>query len=563
MVPQPVYEAGAMEHGWARGAVRLGRLTQVARSKVARAGRHILATLAVGLTLPATAEIIPASIGVTAAGSPIRAGIHRDAMDPSGERVRVLLVAGLDGTVQSPALAAAILRNAEGHEFAVSAVRNAFPDRAPVEMFPPPGPAYGGEAVEAQYLWRFLGTLAPDVVVDLRLDDKPSSLVEALGRGATPAAVGRIPAVTLRLAASGRDGRELLSEAEERLRALAAGLPVSHARRELRLRLERSPEAVARQLAVVYGHSLESAVYIPALALIGRLRLGDLRGATPIADIERIARPYLDGKPSLGDRPTGSHLSGHLVFAELYERTGRDRWLELARAAADLGFDAAGEMRPSMPAHNEMSDSVFMGFAILARVGRLTGEDRYFRMALRHLRFMQALDLREDGIYRHSPLDEAAWGRGNGFPALGHALALTDWPADHPGREEVLASYRAHMAAMAGLQDPTGLWHQVVDRPESYREFTVTAMAAFAVMRGLRKGWLQRERFEPVADRAWDALKLRIGSDGTLVDVCRSTGKQTSLRAYFDREAILGRDDRGGAMALLAATERAYWERER
>ena len=107
-------------------------------------------------------------------------------------------------------------------------------------------------------------------------------------------------------------------------------------------------------------------------------------------------------------------------------------------------------------------------------------------------------------------------------------------------------------------------WHRSNrTRPESYREFTVTAMTAFSVMRGLRKGWLDRAEFELVADRAWDALRLRIRSDATLVDVCRSTGKQPSLRAYLDREAILGRDERGGAMALLAATERAYWEKER
>ena len=520
-----------------------------------------LVTLAGGP--PASAEIAQLSIGVTSAGSPIRAGVHLEALDPSSETPRVLVVGGLDGTTQSTELASALLRGGDRYDFALSAVGNAFPDRPPVEQFPPLGPAYGGEAVEAQHLWRFAGMLAPDLVVDLRFDERPSALVAALERGAMPAAAGRIPAATLRLLGDDDESDDPLTRAERELTALAAGLPVSHARRELRSRLRRSPQEVARQLATVYGHTLENAVYIPALALIGRLKLGDLDGTVPLADVERIAQPYLDGKPSLGQRLTGSHISGHLIFAELYERTGRQKWLELARAAADLGFDTDGREKVSMPAHNQMSDSVFMGFSILARVGRLTGEDRYFRMALRHLRFMQALDLRPDGLYRHSPLDESAWGRGNGFPALGHALALTDWPREHPGRGEVLASFRAHMAAMARHQDVTGLWHQVVDRPESYREFTVTAMTTFAILRGLRSGWLDRETFEPVADRAWRALKLRIKSDATLVDVCRSTGKQTSLRAYFDREAILGRDDRGGAMGLLVATERAHWERER
>ena len=304
-------------------------------------------------------------------------------------------------------------------------------------------------------------------------------------------------------------------------------------------------------------------MYIPALALIGRLRLGDLDGESRLEDVERIASPFLEGKPSLGDRPTGSHLSGHLLFAELHERTGKVRYLELARAASDLGFENDGSPRTSMPFHNEMSDSVFMGCAILARVGRLTGERRYFRMALRHLRFMRDLDLRPDGLYRHSPLDHAAWGRGNGFPALGLALAASDWPSDEPGFEEVRGSLEAHLRALASHQDPTGAWHQVVDREESYREFTSTAMIGFAITRGLRKGWLDRAEFEPVADRAWRAVQSRIKADATLVDVCRSTGRQDSLRAYYDREAILGRDDRGGAMALLISTERAHWIAER
>ena len=176
---------------------------------------------------------------------------------------------------------------------------------------------------------------------------------------------------------------------------------------------------------------------------------------------------------------------------------------------------------------------------------------------------MQALDLRSDGLYRHSPLDHAAWGRGNGFPALGLALALTDWPPGEPGYGEVLDSLRSHLRALARRQDPTGAWHQVIDRPESYREFTSTAMIGFAIHRGLRRGWLDPEEFEPAADSAWSAVQARVKSDATLVDVCRSTGRQDSLRAYFDREAILGRDDRGGAMALLIATERASWDREK
>jgi rhamnogalacturonyl hydrolase YesR len=193
----------------------------------------------------------------------------------------------------------------------------------------------------------------------------------------------------------------------------------------------------------------------------------------------------------------------------------------------------------------------------------MTGDPRYYDMCVRHLRFMRKLCVRGDGLYRHSPLDEAAWGRGNGFPALGLALTLSEMPADHPLRPEVLDAFRAHIEALSPHQDATGMWHQIIDRPESYRELSATCMITFAVARGVRRGWLDRERYEPNVRRAWPAINARVADDGSLVDVCTGTGKQRSLRAYYDRPAILGRDARGGAMALLAATEVAALEASR
>ena len=138
-------------------------------------------------------------------------------------------------------------------------------------------------------------------------------------------------------------------------------------------------------------------------------------------------------------------------------------------------------------------------------------------------------------------------GRGNGFPALGLCWSLDELPESSPVRDELLAAHRAHLTALLPHQDASGCWHQVIDRPESYREFTATAMITYALRRGIRAGRLAADAFGPPAERAWEALKHRIATDGTLIDVCAGTGKQKSLRDYYDRPAILGRDDRGGA----------------
>ena len=202
-----------------------------------------------------------------------------------------------------------------------------------------------------------------------------------------------------------------------------------------------------------------------------------------------------------------------------------------------------------------MSDSVFMAIPILAATGKLTGERKYFDMAARHLSFMQQLVLRPDGLYRHSPLTEAAWGRGNAFPALGLALTLTDLPKDHPDFGRILLAFQQHMAVLARFQDDEGMWTQVVDHPGSYAEFSATSMIATSMLRGIRHDWLDRGSYQPRVDKAWRGVLARVSSEGLLMDVCESTAKQKSLSDYLHRAAILDRDPRGGAMALLFATE--------
>ena len=326
---------------------------------------------------------------------------------------------------------------------------------------------------------------------------------------------------------------------------------------EGRERLARSPRQVAEQLAVVYGKRLDQVEYIPALPLVAKLRLSEWTREPKYAEeVDRIVAPFLRGERTPVPR-SGSEQAGLLVFAELARRAqGRDRerWTLLCRNAADQIFGEDGKPLPVMPFHSEMSDAVFMAGPILAATGRLTGERKYFDAAANHFASMRKLCVRGDGLYRHSPWCEAAWGRGNGFPALGLALALSDWPDDHPARRELIAEFQKHLAVLKPHQDArTGCWHQVIDHPESYDEYSCTCMIGCAMQRGIRRGWLARNDYWPCVQRAWRAVKERTSADGQLVNVC--TGKQKTLRDYLQRPAINGRDDRGGAMGLLFATE--------
>jgi unsaturated rhamnogalacturonyl hydrolase len=324
-------------------------------------------------------------------------------------------------------------------------------------------------------------------------------------------------------------------------------------------RLARTPRQVAEQLAAVYGHKLDQVAYIPALPLVAKLRLSELTGqAAHGEEVARIVSPFLAGEKNPVPK-SGSEQAGHLVFAELAARStgkNRARWIELCRAAADQAFTKDGEPQPIVPFHNEMSDAVFMAGPILAATGKLTGERKYFDAAAIHFAAMRKLCLREDGIYRHSPLCEAAWGRGNGFPALGLAWALSEWTEEHRARPELIGELKKHLAALMPHQDAkTGCWHQVIDHPESYDEYSCTCMIGWAMQRAIRRGWIAKDEYQPAVDRAWQAILERTSTEGNLVNVCTGTGKQKTLQDYFDRPAINGRDDRGGAMGMMFAVE--------
>ena len=475
------------------------------------------------------------TIGLSTSGNAIDALVVEGA---STELPTVLLVGGIAGKDQS---AEVVSREVAAFDrlplnrrrFRLLAIPIANPDAQSLQ-FPPVGAAYR-EHVDAHVLWRWIGTHAPDLVVVVGGD---SGLADALTQNVV-ADVGRIPARHVEA------GAKILD-------SLTTPIQPSDARRELERRATRSPRAFAEELGRVYGHDFSQPTYIAAMALISRLRLGEQ------ADVTQLLAPYLEGTVDSFARPSQSSLAAHMLFFELAQRTGDDRARALVVRAASSGFTGSGELREFMPLHGGWSDSLFMDVPILAKAGALTGDRRYFDMAARHVAFMQPIVRRPDGLYRHQASTDAAWGRGNAFPALGLALTLSEFPQDHPAYAQLLASFKQHMTMLARFQDENGMWRNVVDRPGAYPEYSATAMIATAMLRGIHRGWLDAATYQPLVDRAWHAILLRTGRDGRLVDVCESTGTRgMTYDDYIHRMAIMGRDDRGGGMAMLFATEMA------
>lgn len=199
-------------------------------------------------------------------------------------------------------------------------------------------------------------------------------------------------------------------------------------------------------------------------------------------------------------------------------------------------------------------DDIWMIGALQAESWRHTGETRFRnRAALTANAYLARLQ-QPSGLFHHGPEAPFFWGRGNGWVAAGLAEILSVLPEGHEGRATILAGYRRMMAALLSYQQPSGLWNQLIDRPEAWPETSGSAMFAFAFLRGVNDGLLPAAPFHDAALRAWGALGRELEPDGRLRGVCVGTGQSADSQYYLDRPVVTG-DLHGQAALLWTAAE--------
>lgn len=206
-------------------------------------------------------------------------------------------------------------------------------------------------------------------------------------------------------------------------------------------------------------------------------------------------------------------------------------------------------------------DDAWMSIPFLARMGQLTGERKWFDDAARQVTGMSArLFDEKKGLYDHSWFENATpvdpkffWGRGAGWMLMSMAELLTLMPEDHPDRAKVLDQYRRAVAGVGAVQGGTGLWHQLLDRDDSYLETSASAMYVFAIARGVNRSWLSTA-WAPAAQAGWQAVARRVRADGQIEGICVGTTAAYDPVYYYNRPTDLGAMQ-GYGPTLMAGAE--------
>lgn len=240
------------------------------------------------------------------------------------------------------------------------------------------------------------------------------------------------------------------------------------------------------------------------------------------------------------------------VPLEIFMQTRDRRFLDLGRSFADKQWETTTPDGITSEARYWIDD-MFMITAVQVQAYRATGNAKYVdRTAKAMVAYLDRLQ-QPNGLFFHAPDSQFYWSRGNGWMAAGAAELLRSLPTDHPARPRILDGYRTMMATLLQFQGEDGLWRQLIDVPQAWPETSGTGMFAFAMITGVKHGWLDPARFGPAARRAWLGLVRRIGPDGNITDVCEGTNKGDTLEYYLNRRRNTG-DLHGQAPVLWSAS---------
>jgi unsaturated rhamnogalacturonyl hydrolase len=217
----------------------------------------------------------------------------------------------------------------------------------------------------------------------------------------------------------------------------------------------------------------------------------------------------------------------------------------------------------SRPEPREMTvwgDDLYMSVPFLARMGKATGNNKYFDDAITQVKnFNRYLFDPMTGLYFHAYFNDlqkngvARWGRCNGWIALAQVELLNHLPEKHPARKELTNILLRQIIGFSRFQDPSGLWHQVLDKPDSYLESSVSCMFIYAVAKAVNQGWIDKS-YMSIAENGWNGLSKKITASGEIADVCIGTGIENDIAFYYNRPKELNEFHVAGA-ALMAGSE--------
>ncbi|MCG6912388.1 glycoside hydrolase family 88 protein [bacterium BMS3Abin03] len=256
---------------------------------------------------------------------------------------------------------------------------------------------------------------------------------------------------------------------------------------------------------------------------------------------------------------------------EVYKLDPQERYKEYIDKAANhiLNKQSQLEDRTLVRSFPHMwtlwADDLYMGISFLSRMGELTGDQQYFDFATKQVinfnnyLFNDGKELMYHNWYsdiNHTGV--AFWGRANGWALLAQVDLLDHLPENYSQRDTLISLLKRHILGIAKYQSSSGLWHQLLDKEDSYLETSCSAMFTYAIARAVNKGYIDK-RYSSIAEKGWEGIITKIHPEGQIEGVCTGTVVSDNLVDYYNRPTPIN-DIHGIGTVLLAGSEVIHLE---
>ena len=185
-------------------------------------------------------------------------------------------------------------------------------------------------------------------------------------------------------------------------------------------------------------------------------------------------------------------------------------------------------------------DQIYTKGVFMARMGRLTGETKYFDYCVKQVVEFDSLfydpltGLYSQYYYPHLKVtNNIKWLRGSGWAANGIVNILSAMPEDHPGYDKVLNVFKKIIIGVSSYQTKSGLWRHLVNRSDCFEETSGSTYIVYAVAKGVNAGYLAPE-YRDVAIAGWQGILSMQDPNGKIRNVTSQVSGSTSPSYYYN-----------------------------
>ncbi len=231
------------------------------------------------------------------------------------------------------------------------------------------------------------------------------------------------------------------------------------------------------------------------------------------ADDYAVGQAYLKLYQRFGDPEMLKPMQQHLDWIIKHQKTGSIDWIKGTDRLKRWGW----------------SDALFMAPPVWVRLANISGDEKYLDFMHQEYKFTYdfLFDQSEGFFYRDASYFDSRekngqkvfWSRGNGWVFSGLALMLPQLPSEWQHRDFYLSLYKQMAESLIKTQKADGSWPMgLLGGQSGYpnKEVSGTGFFVHGLAWGINNGILDKNEYQDVVFKGWQALESSIQADGML-----------------------------------------------